>query len=115
MSKPVQIVIIVVCLAAAGYLIFNSATKEGVQSEPKTYYFQCANTACEAEWEWVAGGPLPPGTDDYMTCATCSTDMALECAKCMECGKLHPVVGHGGSQRECPHCGANMLEQQEAG
>jgi predicted RNA-binding Zn-ribbon protein involved in translation (DUF1610 family) len=115
MSKPIQIVIIVICLAAAGYLIFNTTTKESVETPAKLYHFQCANESCKAEWDWTAGQPLANGSDDPETCPTCNTEYAVQCAKCDACGGLHPVIGHGGSQRECPHCGASMLKDKAGG
>jgi hypothetical protein len=108
MSKPIQIIIIVVCLAAAGYLIATNVSKETYVEPPKMYHFQCASESCKYEWSWEAGGSTETGLDPEV-CPKCQTKDATQCAKCEACGKLHAVVGHGGSQRTCPHCGASMI------
>lgn len=118
MNKVVQIVIIVVCLAGAGYLIFNHLTSDSGSSAdaPKTYIFQCADTNCANAWTWVAGAPTP-GDLPEDTCPKCKTEWGMESAKCPSCGGMHSLVGHGGYQKNCPHCGdpmPPMAEQVEA-
>lgn len=110
MSKPVQIAIIVVCLGAAAYLIFTNVNQPSTESPKAVYHYECINDRCKHEWSWVAGDPLPGGVDHVEMCPQCQTEYAQQSAKCDACGKLHPIVGHGGSQKECPHCGASMID-----
>lgn len=108
MNKGVQIAIIVLCLAGAGFLVAKQFTgeKPGSAEGARTHYYVCSNSKCKHEFTFTPGENI--GDREADTCPDCNTPGASEAARCPACGKLHALEGHGRYKPNCPHCGAAM-------
>ncbi len=114
MSKPLQIVIVVLCLGAAGYLMFNFLNKPSAtanEGTPNFLHFKCASTSCGHGYSWERG--TDTGGRDIDTCPQCGTIEAFRAAKCQECGHYQAMSGHGAYEKICPECNAELPSIRE--
>lgn len=116
MKKPVQIIIIIVALAAAAYLVISTLGKSGGPANEgrQESYFLCSNKECGKE---IVLSPqevessIAARREGTYACPHCGkTDTTTEARKCESCGKLSASLGHGIAQKTCPHCGAAMAQ-----
>jgi hypothetical protein len=115
-NKPVQIAIIVACLAAAGYLVFGFVTRPSAtanEGAPDILHFLCANPKCGHGFSWERGSDT--GGREGDTCPDCNTEGGYRAAKCPNCAHYQALQGHGTYQNPCPECGKDMppLREQE--
>ena len=114
MSKALQIGVVVVAAAAAAYLILTTLTgRSHAETLDYNHYFICGDPGCGEEFavdrdEWT--GKYKLMVELSVPCPKCGAGTSVEGYKCPECGRLHPVVGHGQSQPQCPHCGADLTK-----
>ncbi|VAX41773.1 hypothetical protein MNBD_PLANCTO03-818 [hydrothermal vent metagenome] len=109
MSKPIQIAIVIVCLGAAAFLLFNYVNTESPNSEdgvPDIYHYLCADPKCNNGFTWERGQDFIGEFPDE--CPKCGTPDAFQAAKCDSCGHYQMVQGHGTFDNPCPECGADM-------
>jgi hypothetical protein len=114
LSKPIQIVIIIACLAGAGFLLYYNLSKpsptanEGV---PEFIHFTCADRKCGHQFTWEQGSDT--GGREIDTCPKCGTPEAGRSAKCQQCGHFQVLTGHGAYEKICPECGAELPPLRE--
>jgi len=109
-SKPVQIAIVVICLAGAAFFLFNFISAEPANSEdgvPDEYHYLCSDSKCGNTFSWTRGEDLG-GRQFPDICPKCGAPDGYQAAKCDACGHYQMVQGHGSYEDPCPECGADM-------
>ncbi len=109
MPKPLQILIVVLCHGAAGYLVVSFMTKPSAtanEGTPEVLHFKCGNPQCGHGYSWERGSDT--GGRDIDTCPECGTIEAVRAAKSQECGLYQAMSGHGAYEKICPGCGAEL-------
>lgn len=129
MKKPIMIVVIVVCLAGAGLLLFKGGPDGGPNSIPDSEmkWVKCNNKACNAEYETSAKkyyqefaenvnpNPMAAGPT-AVTCKECGERSVYAAVKCSnaDCGKV--FIEHSSGQNDyhdrCPKCGKSETEDR---
>jgi len=129
MKKPIMIVVIVVCLAGAGLLLFKGGPGGGVDTIPEgdMQWVKCNNKACNAEYEMskreyykqlqeninpnpMANAPTP------VTCKECGKPSLFAAIKCPNpsCGNVF-IEGSSGPNDygdRCPNCKQSAVEER---
>jgi hypothetical protein len=128
-KKPIMIVVIVVCLAGAGLLLFKGGPEGGVSSIPKgeMKWVKCNNKACNAEYETSArkyfeefGANVNPNPmvqrPVAVTCEKCGERSVFAAFKCSnaDCGKvfIEGSAGQNDFNDRCPVCGRSEVEDR---
>jgi len=122
LSKPLMLVIIIVCFALAG-VIFFATRPEGsggintIKRGEELYWVKCNNPKCKAEYqmdkkdyyeqieEKMRANPMAMVTPP-LTCKECGEQSVLRAVKCEKCGH---VFFYGADPTDfadrCPKCG----------
>ncbi|MHC4166435.1 MAG: hypothetical protein ACYSWQ_05720 [Planctomycetota bacterium] len=128
-KKPIMIVVIVVCLAGTGLLLFKGGPEGGVNSIPEgeMKWVKCNNPACNAEYETSARkyfkefdknvnpNPMAP-SPTAVTCKECGKLSVYAAIKCpnVDCGKV--FIEHSSGPNDygdrCPECGKSEIEDR---
>lgn len=112
MSKPVQIAIVVICLAGAAFLLINFVSKPKANAGDSITvmeHYICPNPECGHGFTWEKGMDLG-GREFPDVCTKCGTYDAPKAARCDAdaCGHFQLLEGHGTFEDPCPECGADM-------
>lgn len=111
MSKPVQIVIVILCLGASAYLLYGYISKPSATANegiPEFLHYKCADPKCGHEYSWQRGSG-----EALDACPKCGKAEPNRCAKCQACGLFQPLSGHGTYEKTCPGCGAELPPLRE--
>lgn len=125
-KKAVMVIIVVVCLTAAGVITYMTRSGGGSVLRPGTMiWVKCNNPDCAAEYEidqkdyldFIRENAIPGfATVPPMKCEQCGEDSVFRAVKCEECGKVFfPGTVEGSYQDKCPDCGYSKLESRRRG
>lgn len=105
MGKPIKIGIVVVCLAAAVFLLARHFGKSAPAPEEgwQATIWHCPD--CNTTFELTAAEyKSRVGTLSYVPCVSCEGVDAEEVYKCPNCNGYYPPLGHGLRGTHCPLC-----------
>ena len=125
-KKPVMIAIIVVCLVAAGAIIWGtrsggSGTIDDISDDEMTWV-KCMNKSCNAEdemslkeyYKFVTANASPMGPTPALTCEKCQQPSVYKAEKCQNAACA--IVFRSGSvpndhADRCPKCKQSATEE----
>jgi len=117
-----MIVLVVICLAAAGIITWKTRSGGGSVLKGDTLmWVKCNNPDCSAEYQITQKEYLDlirenaiPGfaTAPAMTCKKCGEKSAFAAIKCEKCGTVF-IRGtvEGPFEDKCPKCGYSTIEE----
>ncbi|MFB0552102.1 MAG: hypothetical protein ACETWQ_02205 [Phycisphaerae bacterium] len=126
-KKPIMIIVIVLCLGAAGAIFWGTGGRSGDTidsiSDEEMIWAKCNNPACKAEYQTSKKGyfkyveehanPMAP-TAPPMVCEKCGEKSVFRAEKCMnpDCGIvfLRGTVPNDFPDR-CPECKRSETEE----
>lgn len=126
-KKPIMIIVIVLCLGAAGAIFWGTGGGSGDTidsiSDEEMIWAKCNNPACKAEYQTSKKGyfkyvsdhanPMAP-TAPPMVCEKCGEQSVFRAEKCMnpDCGIvfLRGTVPNDFADR-CPECKRSETEE----
>lgn len=122
-KKALMIVLVVVCLAAAGVITWK--TRSGSSSAINgnaLMWVKCNNPNCGAEYQitqkeyldFIRKNAVPGfATIPAMTCKKCGEKSAFAAIKCPKCGTVF-IRGtvKGPFEDKCPKCGYSQMEER---
>ena len=126
-KKPIMIIVIVVCLGAAGAIFWGTGGGSGDTidsiSDEEMIWAKCNNQACKAEYQTSKKGyfkyveehanPMAPSAPP-MVCEKCNEQSVFRAEKCMnpDCGIvfLRGTVPNDFADR-CPECKRSETEE----
>ncbi len=121
MKNTVYAIIIVVCLATAGGIIFTTRSASqnvGIPSSQQTWV-KCLNCgdahqmALKNYWKQL-GAKMSAKKGMLLTCTKCGKDAVVEAFKCPKCGEISRKgsMGATGYDDRCPKCNFSQLEAE---
>ena len=114
-SKPIFIGVAVVCLLAAGIMLYRNFSggpriDRSVVEAPVAVY--CYN--CKAGFEMSFdeyGDLINAEAGPRFTCPKCSQKALVSGFKCVKCGTLFPIDYDRNPMMKCPKCGTENPEE----
>jgi len=117
-----MIVVIVVCLALAGVIVYKSTRRDtGIEAYAgKMTWMMCNNPKCgytyqmdlKKYFEYVEAH-VDPGSmqTPALPCPKCGEKSVYRAVKCPKCGKIFFMGSVANSYRDtCPECGYSQIE-----
>lgn len=105
MAKGIKIGIVVVCLAAAVFLLAKHFSKDSAAPEEgwQATIWHCPD--CKTTFELTAAEyKSRVGKLSYVPCVSCEGVDAEEVYRCPHCDGYYPPFGHGLRGTHCPLC-----------
>lgn len=127
-KKALLLVMVVVCLALAGYATYKSLTKNRhlylEEYKDQTILLKCANPNCnhvfetnrKKYYEYISEHVDRSTNTAYGLCPKCNQQTALEAIRCEKCGEVFFYGTVTGTYRDtCPKCGFSKTKAQRDG